>query len=86
MKPLMPGQNSAVPDSDPPQNEVLPPGQMLDFPSERDQAKFLKLRAQGLESVFRARLCDACSQECPRTYNFCSETCYLKLNPKEPTP
>ena len=82
----MPGQSNDVPDSEPPQNEVLPPWQMLDFQSERDQTKFTKLREQGLESVFRARRCDACQKECPRTYNFCSEECYLKLNPKEPTP
>lgn len=72
--------------NEPPKNEPLPPGTLLPFPTPRQQSDFLKLREQGMISVFRARACDACKKETPEAYRFCGEVCHNKVNPPKKAP
>lgn len=86
MKQQKPGTDNdgtgAMPSDQPPQNVVMAPGEMLKFPTERQQSDFKKLRASGHEPWWRSRLCDACKQETPKAFECCSEACYVKLHPE----
>ena len=75
---------TVVTKNEPPKNEVLAPGEMLKFPTYRQLRDFRRARESGAEPVFRARLCNSCQGETPRTFECCSEECYNKLHPPSP--
>lgn len=70
----------------PPQNEVLPPGTLLPFPTERQQQEFKRRREAGTMTFFRTRQCDNCKAECPNAFQFCSRDCHDKVNPPKNAP
>lgn len=70
--------------TEPPKNEVMAPGELLNFPTPRQLKLFRNDRESGLEPMYRARLCNACKLETPRTFECCTEECYMKLHPAAP--